>query len=1499
MSDYRNPYLVQGAQRESLYGNPYQPQTGSQGPSLAERQLRPYIEEEKAKKKAQWSAIGLLPIVFDVLQTGNYLSAGVANEVVKSIKERRPFSEGVKAAIKGAWNGLTWKDKKTYSDVIRGNLDEEDLKKFDEKLSVAGFKMPFSPVDIAGFVGDVLLDPTTYMGFGATAAAKATAREAAEDAVKIAVRGFDDKALASLADKGITKEVLQRAFDRGGSAQVQELLGKSGTSFDRYINDVYQRAFTEAITVPAQKVKNKYLGEIAEIEKKNAAKNIQEDVLPALKSKLLDDAASYAKLGEREFNFLGFKPEALRSIREPWAPERAWSTLKKKIGETTAGHKFSDAWWTVMNTGPMAAIKNALNIRNPYQKMIRLKELDSLADAQANFSDLGRSILEAFDGISDKDTKLVDKIYQIAETYNKQFGYATPIGDTAKILMDKIEQETGKKIAESPENVIKAITNIEAFNKRNITVLRRLEAEGLINSAPSELEYYIRSYYKQPTTRYGVGTGTMPSIAQHRQFTRSEVLKQDVDRVKTLFGVDDDTARTIVQDMGGSAFSSDIKESMLTRALIQSKIEAKANLLRQMKEFGIRLEDLNLGSAASNQLLANAKEKGLDRMVSAIPAFDGMLFDKSIKSAVERVVNATTDESMNLLRTLMTGYNSWWKGTALLGPHTKIRNFIENNWTGFMKHGLKWFDVKSYDVPAVIATLYASRATNPKTMLKQFGLDEGFMKTQLNKVWFTGKEGSYTLKDLADIARHKGVFSERTMGYDIAESAAKIAGKEDKSLLRKIAFVGHETSHKIDEIVENSARIKSFLMDFQDVTKGLPAGSEAKNAIEWASMEAKKWWIDYCFDEKTEILTDEGWKNINTIRGDEMALTYNAEKEILEYTNIDHVHKSDYEGPMYAIKNKRFDAFVTPHHKWVKVGGLRGGVAIKPKWSIVDTDYIVSKDAKIIVSACAEKHKIKIYSDQFVTLCGWILAEGAYPKNVTNRKDRMKRGKGMAIINHILLYQSLKHNPQYVEEIRELMRYFKTEGDVFSEGKGIKTNGIKQWYVGGELSKKIRSLFPKKVLTHSFVSELTTEQCKLLMDTLNKGDGSKNKQGHWEFVQKSKDFVDAYQHLCFMCGHRTVVRKRSCDSCYSVSVLCENEKMYVRNVDTKKCKYSGKIWCITTKNHTLVARRNGTIYITGNSDLSEFERKILRNVIPFYSFMRHNVANKLQALVMYPETMSIFPKFQNLLQEDDPNYDPELIPAYMKNLGMFPVGKLGEKSFAMLNTGLSMADFNKIPLMFDKGSIVPFYSADELKDDIISSAHPILKTVVEMIPEKGYDTFRKRDLASTAKAPYLMRYLSTSPTSLNFLDGLMRVLGFEDGIRATVGDDGKLEIDAKIARIMESNLPIIRHLDMVLMSSVAGLDKLIPGIRQTIEEGLNVKSDYEGLEEIFQIIAYWTGVKLKEADLDKMKKQYGRDIYYSAQEKRIQDMKLTAASKRRKLKYDRREDAKMRRLGLL
>ncbi|KKK57898.1 hypothetical protein LCGC14_3049880, partial [marine sediment metagenome] len=114
------------------------------------------------------------------------------------------------------------------------------------------------------------------------------------------------------------------------------------------------------------------------------------------------------------------------------------------------------------------------------------------------------------------------------------------------------------------------------------------------------------------------------------------------------------------------------------------------------------------------------------------------------------------------------------------------------------------------------------------------------------------------------------------------------------------------------------------------------------------------------------------------------------------------------------------------------------------------------------------------------------------------------------------------------------------------------------------------------------------------------------------------------------------------------------------------------------------------VYISGNSDLTEVEQKYLKPLIPFYTFMRKNIANQISGMMLMPDMYRLAAKAEEAVSMDD--FDFALVPEYMKEQGYLPVGQ-GEKGPIMWWPNLPYADLNKIPLMFE-GEGIEFEDTD-------------------------------------------------------------------------------------------------------------------------------------------------------------------------------------------------------------
>lgn len=209
--------------------------------------------------------------------------------------------------------------------------------------------------------------------------------------------------------------------------------------------------------------------------------------------------------------------------------------------------------------------------------------------------------------------------------------------------------------------------------------------------------------------------------------------------------------------------------------------------------------------------------------------------------------------------------------------------------------------------------------------------------------------------------------------------------------------------------------------------------------------------------------------------------------------------------------------------------------------------------------------------DELVQLVGWVICEGYYP----------------AVGRSVRLCQSVKHNPEHVETIRQILKPFADEGATITEYPRQTEHGlIIDWYLGAGIGQQIRELAPNKQLTPKFLNRLTEQQALDLVETLIDADGHRGGSDKW--AQKDIGRIDGFQHLCAMVGRRTKVAPHSTRDT-SVVTAYKVTDVWTENVVFSEVEYHGAVWCPTTPAGTWMARQGGSTFWTGNSPNTVFE----------------------------------------------------------------------------------------------------------------------------------------------------------------------------------------------------------------------------------------------------------------------------------------------------------------------
>ena len=131
--------------------------------------------------------------------------------------------------------------------------------------------------------------------------------------------------------------------------------------------------------------------------------------------------------------------------------------------------------------------------------------------------------------------------------------------------------------------------------------------------------------------------------------------------------------------------------------------------------------------------------------------------------------------------------------------------------------------------------------------------------------------------------------------------------------------------------------------------------SSGYSCPELARILGRKPTSQHCFDEKTEILTTEGWKGIDDIKLTDIPYSYNISKKVLEKDSVLSIIKRPYNGKMHSAKTNYIDYLVTDKHRM-----FVAPIQHKNKqnnWQIKEAYLCKNKRLNFMVSAKTDKPK--------------------------------------------------------------------------------------------------------------------------------------------------------------------------------------------------------------------------------------------------------------------------------------------------------------------------------------------------------------------------------------------------------------------------------------------------------------------------------------------------------------------------------------------------------------
>lgn len=313
-------------------------------------------------------------------------------------------------------------------------------------------------------------------------------------------------------------------------------------------------------------------------------------------------------------------------------------------------------------------------------------------------------------------------------------------------------------------------------------------------------------------------------------------------------------------------------------------------------------------------------------------------------------------------------------------------------------------------------------------------------------------------------------------------------------------------------------------------------------------------WPGECVDMETQCLSTRGWLNGDELREGDTILAFDLTTGQTIWVPVERVHR--YEAKPYReFQHGQIAIAVTDNHRWVvKNRNIDGG-----PYSLVETANLCSQHAIPRAAPSGDAPEHRVFADEFVEAVAWVACEGHY-------RPSTRRGNG------IIVSQKVEKN-----RVAQCMSALGVAAGY------MKSDGCHVWEISGEVATAIREIAPSRAPTIEWLRLLTRDQLMLFIDTCIAGDGCITEQDgrnqRLVFCQKPGPILDAFLAACTMAG---VATSRATGREVETWTLRRSIHTDVRKMQPSIYRV-GRVWCPQTCMGTFVARRRGSIFITGNS----------------------------------------------------------------------------------------------------------------------------------------------------------------------------------------------------------------------------------------------------------------------------------------------------------------------------
>lgn len=341
-----------------------------------------------------------------------------------------------------------------------------------------------------------------------------------------------------------------------------------------------------------------------------------------------------------------------------------------------------------------------------------------------------------------------------------------------------------------------------------------------------------------------------------------------------------------------------------------------------------------------------------------------------------------------------------------------------------------------------------------------------------------------------------------------------------------------------------------------------------------------------CYDVKTEVLTNSGWKLISDVKYNDEICTLNIKTNRIEFQKPIRLFKYYYNGKMYRLKTKTIDLLVTPNHNLLYSPcnfrkkpsfTLKDATSLFGKskcfkkdgiWKGKNSKYFILPAVKIRQSGehsvLQHKKQKKIPIRPWLKFFGFWLAKGWVSEGKND-------DYGICISDS---------NAVIISEIKGILESFGYKVDFYKKGTTIRIRDFQLFSYLKQFGKAHERFIP------SDIKSLSTSLLEILLEYYIKGNGRYGKNGkEYSATTTSKRLRDDLQEMALKLGISACYKKTK--GSWVIYFIRKNIHTVLPSKSNESwVRYKGFVYCLEVPNHVIYVRRNGIPVWCGNSDPS-------------------------------------------------------------------------------------------------------------------------------------------------------------------------------------------------------------------------------------------------------------------------------------------------------------------------